>query len=612
MSRWQLKGHVRGRRKVVVALAVGALAVGGLSAFVSQGSAAAPQPPWLNSNKPIAARVNSLLRAMTLPEKVGQMDQQLVDDLTNTSATHDAAARASAAGPDVHEDDPHRPEHRLGARRRHQQPAGHHRPGRRRQHRLRLGQRVQHHPAVRDQELAAAHSADLRRRRGARVRPSVAGAALPAVDRHGRHLGPVGRSGRRCRYRRTRCGRPAGSGTSHRCRTCPATTDGAARTRPGPRSPCCRRPWAPPTSGACRPRVRRGSLDVAATVKHFAGYSQSINGHDRNEALLPLNYLQSVMLPSYAGGIDAGAGTVMVDSGSINGVPATASHYLLTDILRKQMGFQGVVISDYQDVPALQTAYHVAADLAGAIAKAVNAGVDMSMEVFSPDQWQAAILQDVRSGAISRVADRRGGAADPHAEVPARPVRPAVRPRPERAVRRRHAANAAVTAGRDATLQRRAGVDHPAAQPEQRAAALRDRQGRRHRSERGLDDQPARRLERQLAGRLRRRPRLLHGSGRPDPAGHHRAEGHPGRRPQRGLRAGPGHRRRPRPADAYVVAVGEKAYAEGLGDNPAPQLPPDQQALITALEGDRQAGDRRRDRRPSGRARVRPRTPTAC
>src|SRR5215475_2460044 len=81
-----------------------------------------------------------------------------------------------------------------------------------------------------------------------------------------------------------------------------------------------------------------GGLQVSATVKHFAGYSQSVNGHDRNGALLPLNYLQSMILPSYAGGIDAGAGAVMVDSGSINGVPATSSHYLLTDILRKQMG----------------------------------------------------------------------------------------------------------------------------------------------------------------------------------------------------------------------------------------------------------------------------------
>jgi beta-glucosidase len=54
-------------------------------------------------------------------------------------------------------------------------------------------------------------------------------------------------------------------------------------------------------------RAKTYSLNVSATVKHFAGYSQAINGHDRNEALLPLNYLQSMILPSYAGGLDAGA-----------------------------------------------------------------------------------------------------------------------------------------------------------------------------------------------------------------------------------------------------------------------------------------------------------------
>src|SRR6185369_5758787 len=94
---------------------------------------------------------------------------------------------------------------------------------------------------------------------------------------------------------------------------------------------------------------------VAATVKHFAGYSQSVNGHDRVEAQLPVRYLQDVFLPSYAGGIDAGAATVMVDSGSINGIPATASHFLLTDELRGRLGFDGVVISDFGDVPALAT-----------------------------------------------------------------------------------------------------------------------------------------------------------------------------------------------------------------------------------------------------------------
>src|SRR5215468_4334619 len=196
-----------------------------------------------------------------------------------------------------------------------------------------------------------------------------------------------------------------------------------------------------------------GSLGVTATVKHFAGYSQSVNGHDRNEALLPLSYLQSMILPSYAGGIDAGVGTVMVDSGSINGVPATGSHYLLTDILRNQMHFQGVVISDYQDVQALQTAYQVAANPAEAIAKAVNAGVDMAMYVVNPDQWQAGILQDVNSGAIkmSRINEAVGriltlkfqlGLFDQ--KCVSDPNTPCVDA---------NAANAAVTAGRDSTLE---------------------------------------------------------------------------------------------------------------------------------------------------------------
>src|SRR5205814_8906467 len=113
---------------------------------------------------------------------------------------------------------------------------------------------------------------------------------------------------------------------------------------------------------------------AAATVKHFAGYSESINGHDRVEAQLPIRYLQDMFLPSYAGGINAGAASVMVDSGSINNIPATASHFLLTTELRGRLGFKGVVISDYADVPALAGTYHIAPDLAGAIAKAVNAG----------------------------------------------------------------------------------------------------------------------------------------------------------------------------------------------------------------------------------------------
>ncbi len=136
-------------------------------------------------------------------------------------------------------------------------------------------------------------------------------------------------------------------------------------------------------------------------MKHFAGYSQSINGHDRVEAQLPVRYLQDVFLPSYAGAIDAGAQTVMVDSGSINNIPATASHFLLTTELRERMGFQGVVISDYGDVGALASAYHVAADFPGAIAKAVNAGVDVSMTPSDFAGWQAGLAQDVANHSVS-------------------------------------------------------------------------------------------------------------------------------------------------------------------------------------------------------------------
>src|SRR5215813_11105714 len=144
-----------------------------------------------------------------------------------------------------------------------------------------------------------------------------------------------------------------------------------------------------------------GSLDVTATVKHFAGYSESINGHDRVQAELPIRYLQDTFLPSYAGAINAGAGTVMADSGSVNGIPATASHFLLTTELRDRLGFKGVVISDFGDVPALANTYHIAPDLAGAAAIAINAGVDVAMLPFNAEQWQAAVQQDVANGSIS-------------------------------------------------------------------------------------------------------------------------------------------------------------------------------------------------------------------
>jgi beta-glucosidase len=141
---------------------------------------------------------------------------------------------------------------------------------------------------------------------------------------------------------------------------------------------------------------------VAATVKHFAGYGASDSGLDRTAADMSLRTFQTDQLPSYKKAIDSGALSVMVDSASINGIPATGSQYLLTQVLRRQLGFTGVTISDWQDVAALQTRYHVVADYEHAIALAVNAGVDVTMEPYDANSFVTNLNAAVRDGLVSR------------------------------------------------------------------------------------------------------------------------------------------------------------------------------------------------------------------
>jgi beta-glucosidase len=140
---------------------------------------------------------------------------------------------------------------------------------------------------------------------------------------------------------------------------------------------------------------------VAATAKHFAGYSAPDSGFDRTDATIDDNELQSIHLPSFAQGIDAGVATVMVNSGSVNGVPGHASHRMLTDILRDQLHFQGVVISDWQDVENLITKYHVATDMEDAISQAVNAGLDMSMIPLDATGFTTNLTKAVADGKVT-------------------------------------------------------------------------------------------------------------------------------------------------------------------------------------------------------------------
>ncbi len=118
---------------------------------------------------------------------------------------------------------------------------------------------------------------------------------------------------------------------------------------------------------------------VAACMKHYLGYSAARTGKDRSPAYLPEIELREYYLPQFREAIKAGAATIMINSGEINGVPVHASKYLLTDVLRTEMSFQGVVVSDWEDVIRLHTRHLVANSPRQAVVMAVNAGIDMSM-----------------------------------------------------------------------------------------------------------------------------------------------------------------------------------------------------------------------------------------
>jgi beta-glucosidase len=118
---------------------------------------------------------------------------------------------------------------------------------------------------------------------------------------------------------------------------------------------------------------------VAACMKHYLAYSAPRSGKDRSPAYVPEIELREYYLPQFQAAIKEGAATIMINSGEINGTPVHASKYLLTDVLRKEMGFEGVVVSDWEDIIRLHTRHLVASTPRQAVVMAVNAGVDMSM-----------------------------------------------------------------------------------------------------------------------------------------------------------------------------------------------------------------------------------------
>jgi len=117
--------------------------------------------------------------------------------------------------------------------------------------------------------------------------------------------------------------------------------------------------------------------NIMACVKHYALYGAAEAGRDYNTTDMSLTRMFNEYLPPYKAAVDAGAGSVMASFNDINGVPATANKFLMTDVLRKQWGFKGFVVTDYTGINELQA--HGLGDLKTVSALALNAGIHMDM-----------------------------------------------------------------------------------------------------------------------------------------------------------------------------------------------------------------------------------------
>lgn len=127
-----------------------------------------------------------------------------------------------------------------------------------------------------------------------------------------------------------------------------------------------------------------GNNNVAACLKHYLGYGVPVSGKDRTPAVISESDLREKFFePFRAAVVQGGALSVMVNSGIINGVSTHTDHRLITEWLKDDLNFDGVVVTDWADVQNLLSRDHVGADYREVVKIAINAGVDMVMEPYN-------------------------------------------------------------------------------------------------------------------------------------------------------------------------------------------------------------------------------------
>lgn len=146
---------------------------------------------------------------------------------------------------------------------------------------------------------------------------------------------------------------------------------------------------------------------VASSIKHFLGYQVSVSGKDRTPAFISDQALREYHLPPFKAAIDAGAKTIMINSGIINGVPVHANYHILTELLKEELNFKGLVVTDWGDIENLYKRDRIAKDDKEAIMLAINAGIDMSMIAYNYETFCDNLLALVKEGKVkeSRIDD---------------------------------------------------------------------------------------------------------------------------------------------------------------------------------------------------------------
>ncbi|MDA3816847.1 MAG: glycoside hydrolase family 3 C-terminal domain-containing protein [Prolixibacteraceae bacterium] len=132
-----------------------------------------------------------------------------------------------------------------------------------------------------------------------------------------------------------------------------------------------------------------GKEQIAVCMKHYMGYGTPFSGKDRTPAIISERQLREKHFAPYLEAIKAGALSVMGNSASINGMPVHASYELLTEWLKEDLNWDGMIVTDWADINNLYTREKVAKDKKEAIKMAINAGIDMAMEPYS---WDFCVL----------------------------------------------------------------------------------------------------------------------------------------------------------------------------------------------------------------------------